>query len=614
QGPRDIPETVMNASAAAATAGGLLTLARNQLVTPKVYPPERDVSGEEPRVGVFICRCGINIASIVDVPATLEYVKTLANVVHGEEFLYTCSQDTVKHIKDVINEEKLNRVVVASCTIRTHQPLFREALREAGLNQFLFEMANIRDQCSWVHRNEPLMATVKAKDLVRMAIAKVKRHAPLHLEPVRVVPKALVIGGGIAGMTACLALADQGFQSFLVERTPILGGNLHNLYFGEDGKNAQQFMLDTVERVRANPLIQVFVNTEVVDYTGHQGNFVTKLRTGELLQEIQHGVIIVATGGEIAKPNPVYGYGQDGRIMTMIELEEKLHTASGVSNGDYLSAYQASLADWEEAVIILCASEGKEMPYCSRSCCTQGIANAIRLKQHNPDGRVYVLHRDIRTYGFLESYYRLAREMGIIFIRYQGENLPAPELGDKLTVKVWDIDSEMKFVLNPDILVLAQGLTPAEGARELGSLLKVPLNEDGFFMETHAKLGPMDFPGSGLFLCGAAHAPKFVSEAIYQAQGAVARAVTILAKPHLMVGGIVAKVTPEKCAACLTCVRVCPYSVPKIGKEMVAEIEPVQCHGCGTCVGECPAKAIQLQHYTDEQMLAKITAVGGVKE
>jgi heterodisulfide reductase subunit A-like polyferredoxin len=613
QGPRDIPETVMNASAAAAAAGGLLAAGRNSLVTPKVYPLERDVSGEEPRVGVFICRCGINIASIVDVPRVLEYAKGLANVVRAEEFLYTCSQDTVKHIKDVIVEEKLNRVVVASCTIRTHQPLFREALREAGLNQFLFEMANIRDQCSWVHRSEPYLATIKAKDLVRMAVAKVKYHAPLQMKPVPVVPAGLVIGGGISGMTACLTLAEQGFKSYCVERESVLGGNLQSLYFGEDGGDAQEFLLQTIEQVSGNPLIQVLTNTEILDFTGHQGHFITTLKVGEEKQEIHHGVVIVATGGKLAEPNAVYGWGQDARIMTLVELEEKLHVIDQMHKGDPLSAYQQSLGQWQSAAFILCASAGQEMPYCSRSCCTQSITNAIRLKQQNPEGQVYILHRDIRTYGFLESYYRLAREMGILFVRYSGDDLPVPDLGNKLLLEVKDMDSDITFAITPDILVLAQGFEPATAAKELGTMLKVPLNEDGFYMETHAKLGPMDFPGSGLFLCGAAHSPKFVSEAIYQAQGAVARAVTILSKPNLMVGGVVAKVTPEKCAACLTCVRVCPYNVPKIGPDMVAEIEAVQCHGCGTCVGECPAKAIQLQHYTDEQMLAKITAVGEVE-
>ena len=610
QGPRDIPETVMNASAAAAAAGALLADGRNQLVTPKVYPPERDVSGEAAKVGVFICHCGINIGSIVDVPGTVAYARTLPGVVHAEEFLYTCSQDSVKHIEDVINEQGLNRVVVASCTIRTHQPLFREALREAGLNQFLFEMANIRDQCSWVHRAEPKLATVKARDLVRAAVAKVKGHAPLHLEPVPVVPRALVIGGGIAGMTACLTFAGQGFESYLVEREQALGGSLRGLRFGEDGRDAQEYLLEVINKVRSNPLIQVFTQTELLEISGHQGHFVSSMKTEDLRQEVHHGVVIVATGGRLSEANPVYGMDKDPRIITLAELEQKLHALQQIQESNPLLAYFEPRVKWREAAMILCASAGEELTYCSRSCCTQGISNAIRLKQQNPQGTVYVLHREIRTYGFLESYYKLAREMGIVFVRYSPDKLPAPEIGAELSIRVADLDSDLEFLIKPDLLVLAQGFEAAEGAKELGTLLKVPLNEDSFFMETHAKLGPMDFPGSGMFLCGAAHSPKFVSEAIYQAQGAVARAVTILAKSHLMVGGVVAKVEAEKCAACLTCVRVCPYSVPKIGPNMVAEIEAVQCHGCGTCVGECPAKAIQLQHYTDEQMLAKISAVG----
>lgn len=614
QGPRDIPETVMNASAAAAAAEALLATGRHQLVRNKSYPRERDVSGEQPRVGVFICRCGINIASVVDVPDVLEYAKTLPEVVKAEEFLYTCSQDTIRHIIEVIRQDKLNRVVVASCTIRTHQSLFREALREAGLNQFLFEMANIRDQCSWVHRKEPARATAKAKDLVRMAVAKVKLHSPLHLNAVPVIPNALVLGGGIAGMTATLTLAKQGFKSWLVERESILGGNLNNLYFDENGNDAQAYLLKVIDEVRVNPLIEVCTETELVEFTGHQGHFTATLRTKDgSKRQVEHGALIVATGGTPQGFNPRYGYGKDSRIISLRELEEKLYAKLLVQKGNHLAAYASGTGQWQQAVFVLCASAGEKMPYCSRSCCTQSISNAIRLKQQNPDGKVYVLYRDIRTYGFRESEYRRAREMGIIFIRYEGDHLPLPQPGEVLKLDVIDPDSGFTWQLRPDLLILAEGMAPAAGAKELGMLLKVPLNEDGFFMENHAKLGPMDFPGAGLFLCGAAHSPKFVSEAIYQAQGAVARAVNILAKDHLMVGGVVAKVTPEKCAACLTCVRVCPYSVPKIGPDMVAEIDAVQCHGCGTCVGECPAKAIQLQHYTDEQMLAKITACGKVE-
>ncbi|PKM80223.1 MAG: 4Fe-4S ferredoxin [Firmicutes bacterium HGW-Firmicutes-14] len=609
QGPRDIPETVMNASAAAASASMVMAPARGQLVRAKKYPPERSVSGETPRVGVFICRCGLNIASIVDVPGVVEYTKSLPNVVYTEENLYTCSQDTVNLIKQTIIEQNLNRVVVASCTIRTHQPLFREALRDAGLNQFLFEMANIRDQCSWVHRAYPEEATEKAKDLVRMAVAKVQTHEELHLHPVPVVPRAMIIGGGISGMTAALSLAAQGFESYLIEREDGLGGNLQHLYTTPGGRDLQTFLEETVKRVRENPLITVYTNSELEDLSGHQGHFTSTVSQGKSegspvrnTFRIEHGVVIVATGGTETRPDEKYGYGGNDRVMTLRELEAGLHRRT------------TDVKNIKQAVFIQCASAGDEeiLQYCSRTCCTQSVKNAIRIKEENPDAQVYILYRDMRTYGFYEQYYKRAREMGVCFIEYQGPNRPEVETGPDGNVKleVFDPDSGYTLSLKPDLVALATAIGPAQGADRLGTMLKVPRNEDGFFVETHAKLGPMDFPSAGLFLCGVCHSPKNVAESIYQAQGAVARACNILAQPHLMVGGVVAAVVkPERCAACLTCVRVCPYSVPKVNRDMVAEIDPVQCHGCGTCVGECPGKAIQLLHYKDDQMLAKIHGV-----
>jgi len=609
QGPRDIPETVMNASAAAASAAAIMAPGRGQLVRPKRYPPERSVSGEEPRVGVFICRCGLNIASVVDVPAVLEYARALPNVVYAEENLYTCSQDTVNLIKQTINEQRLNRVVVASCTIRTHQPLFREALREAGLNQFLFEMANIRDQCSWVHREYPAEATEKARDLVRMAVNKVQTHEELHMHPVPVVSKALILGGGIAGMTAAISLADQGFESYLVERNDHLGGNVMNLYYTPEGRNLQEFLNETIKRVRGNPLIQVYTNAELEDLSGHQGHFISTISQGKTegspvrnTFRIEHGVVIVATGGRELPPDERYGYGNSDRIVTLRELEANL--AKDTTDPRRI----------KQAVFIQCASAGDEeiLKYCSRTCCTQSVKNAIRIKEGNPDAQVYILFRDMRTYGFYEQYYKRAREMGIYFIQYTGPARPevVTDTDGSLKINVYDADSGYNITLTPDLVALACGIGPAEGAERLGTILKVPRNEDGFFVETHAKLGPMDFPSAGLFLCGVAHSPKNVAETIYQAQGAVARACNILAQPHLMVGGVVAAmVKPERCAACLTCLRVCPYGVPRINKDMVAEIDPVQCHGCGTCVGECPGKALQLLHYKDDQMAAKIHGV-----
>ncbi|KUK12640.1 MAG: 4Fe-4S ferredoxin, iron-sulfur binding protein [Moorella sp. 60_41] len=606
QGPRDIPETVINASAAAACAGEYLAPARNTLVKPKEYPPERDVGREEPRVGVFICHCGINIAGVVDVKAVAEFARYLPGVVHVEDNLYTCSQDTLKKMQEVIREHRLNRVVVASCTIRTHQSLFRETLREAGLNPFYFEMANIRDQCSWVHRGEPANATEKAKDLVRMAVAKVKTHEALHLHPVPVVPRALVIGGGVAGLTAALDIAEQGYEAYLVEREPELGGFARNLRFTLEGSDVQAYLRDLIDRVRSHPRIRVFTGARLEDFGGHQGHFTTTLslaRPGkEFLRStvtLEHGVVIVATGIR-ERATDEYLRGQDERVITNTELEQAL--ASGTWNP------RAN----KEIVFIQCV--GSREPgrlYCSRTCCAQSLKNALHIKELNPEARVYILYRDIRTYGFLEDYYRLAREKGILFIPYEPESKPVVRRRDigLLEVEVRDPASGRTLLLWPDQLVLATGAAAAEGIEELATLLKLPLNEDNFLVETHAKLSPIDFPSAGIFLCGAAHSPKFLAEAVTQAKGAVARACTILSKENLMVGGVVAVVEEDKCAACLTCVRVCPYGVPRINERNVAEINAVQCQGCGTCAAECPAKAIQLQHYKDYQLLAKVAGL-----
>jgi len=603
QGPRDIPETVMNASAAAALAGGLLSPARGSIARGKVYPPERDVSKEEPRVGVFICHCGINIASVVNVPEVLAFAKELPGVYHAEENLYTCSQDSLKKIKDTILENNLNRVVVASCTIRTHQPLFREALREAGLNQFYFEMANIRDQCSWVHRNEPELATVKAKDLLKMAVAKVKTHEALHLHPVPVVPKALVVGGGISGMTAALNMSKQGYQAYIVEKKAHLGGYLSNLRRTLSGENLQSLLTDTINKVMSDKNITVLTNARLDDFTGHQGHFTTTISIGESgkehvrrMQKLEHGVLIIATGIDEFVPEKYFA-GQDDRVLTNTKMEQLLF--DGKWNG----------AGMKQIVMIQCVgSRDEQRKYCSRTCCAQSIKNALEIKRQNPEIEVYILYQDIRTYGFMEKYYKEAREKGVMFIHYTPEQEPklrSKEIGI-LEVEIFDASSEKNIILWPDQVVLASATVAPEGINKFASALKLPINEDGFFVETHAKLGPIDFPSAGLFLCGGAHSPKFVAESIYQAQGAVARACTVLSQKNLMVGGVIAVVDEDKCAACLTCVRVCAYGVPSINARFKAEINAVQCHGCGTCAAECPGKAIQLQHYKDDQLQAKV--------
>jgi len=602
QGPRDIPETVMNGSAAAAAAAELLGPARGTMIRRKEYPPERDVSGEEPRVGVFVCRCGINIAGVVDVPAVVEYAAGLPGVVHAQEFTYTCSQDSIIRIKECIAEHRLNRVVVASCTIRTHQQLFREALREAGLNQFLFDMANIRDQCSWVHRDHPLAALHKARDLVAMAVGKVKRQVPLHLQSVPVVQRAMVIGGGAAGMTAALSFADQGFPTYLIEREAELGGNMRHLHRGPAGEDLTAELKAMIARVDSHPLVTVFRRSEVVEFGGHAGHFQTVVRGADGARtDLEHAVIIVATGlQETASAGSEYLYGTHRAVVSTLALDRMLRDSPG------------DLELKKRIVFLQCVgTRTEERDYCSRTCCTETVRCALEIKELYPGAELTVLYRDVRTYGFNEELYRRAREQGVLFVRYEPERRPAvrPAGEDRLEISAYDAGAEAEIVVEADLLVLALGMEPRPDAAELATLLKVPTTAEGFFLENHIKLGPMDFPSSGLYLCGLCHSPKFLDESIYQARGAVARALTVLSKEELWVGGVVAVVDPDRCAACLTCVRVCAYSVPAINRDGVAEINPVQCHGCGTCAAECPGKAITLQHYSDDQLMAKMSAL-----
>ncbi len=595
EAPMDIPESVMSASSAACLASQTVAEARGTLVTEKVYPPEIDVDGQEPRIGVFVCRCGTNIARVVDVPGVAEYAKTLPYVVHAEENLYTCSTDTQNKIIQAIEENGLNRMVVASCTPRTHEPLFQDTIREAGLNKFLFEMANIRDQCSWVHATHMPEATEKAKDLVRMAVARAATLEPLHESPAEIKRRGLVIGGGLAGMTAALGLASQGFETVLVEKEKELGGNARRLHYTLDGSDMQALLSSLVEQVEREPKITVYKGAEIKDFSGYVGNYQTVIATdGGNTEEIEHGVVILATGAAEYKPTE-YLYGTTARVLTQLELEEKIARGNG------------NVKNLGSVVMIQCVGSREESHmYCSRVCCSQAIKNAIKLKKANPETEVYILYRDIRTYGMKELKYREARDLGITFIRYDVESKPEVDEEDgKLRVKVFDSVLGTNILLEPDLLVLSSAIRPQPDTEEISSKLKLPLTQDGFHMEAHMKLRPLDFVNEGMYLCGLAHSPKFASESITQARGAVSRAVTILSQPYLMVGGIISVVDQEKCAACLTCVRSCPFNVPEINEDGVAYIEPAACRGCGICASACPRKAIKLQHYKDEQVIAK---------
>jgi heterodisulfide reductase subunit A-like polyferredoxin len=605
-GPKDIPETVAQASGVATMASSLLVESRGEHVTVKEYPPEIDVRYKSARVGVFICHCGSNIGGFLDVLSVVEYAKTLPHVVYAEDNLYTCSQDTQTHIKDMIKEHNLNRVVIASCTPRTHELLFQDTIKEAGLNPHLFEMANIRDQCSWVHMKDHEKATQKAKDLVRMAIAKAILLKPLPIVTLDVDHKGLVIGGGLTGLTAALKLADEGYEVYVMEKEKELGGHLRELYYTLEGEDVQAFFHDLVQQVQDHRRIHVFTDAEIENITGYIGNFTTTIKNGTKRLDLKHGVIIVATGAEEYHPRE-YLYGQDSRVITQHELEHR------IASGNLI------LGDNRNVVMIQCVGSRDDIhPYCSRVCCSTAVKNALKIKEINKKSNVYILYRDIRTYGFKEDYYQTAREKGVIFIRYAPERKPeVKHVGNKLLVTVFDSLLDEELVIDTDMLTLSTGVTPLEDNVHLSQLLKVPLNEDGFFLEAHMKLRPVDFATDGIFLAGMAHSPKFIDESISQACAAVSRACTILTKDHLELLGIVAEVNEYRCVGCGLCEEVCGYKAIEMvskqigGKEkIVAQVNEALCKGCGACSGACYSGAIQQNGFTDGQILSIISVLG----
>jgi heterodisulfide reductase subunit A len=599
-GPKDIPETVSEASGAAACASAVLSSARGTLIEESPFQVVSDGEDtEEPRIGVFICHCGINISAIVDVKAVADYAKGLPGVVFATDQLYACSQDNQEKLREIIKEHRLNRVVISSCSPRTHEPLFQETLQQAGLNKYLFDMANIRDQCSWVHRTDNERATRKAMRLTRMAVANVKQTVPLNESEISIRSELLVVGGGLAGMTAAREAASQGFPVVLVEQEPELGGHLRNLRRTVDGQDAQAFLADLRNQVLADPQIEVLTDTVVVGHSGYLGNYSTEVMSSAgAARTIEHGAVVVATGGKEARPE-VFGLGSKQNVITQTELERRIEDEP------------ESLTDNGTILMIQCAgSRDEERPYCSRICCPQAIKNAIALKALRPNLRVEVLYRDIRSYGLTELKYMEARKLGVNFVRYDPDTNPIDVTfqNGRVVATLDDTSLQRRVQLDGDLLVLSVGADAAE-TEELATQLKTPRNASGFFIEAHAKLRPVDFASDGLYLAGLAHYPKSIPETISQAKAAVGRAATILAKESLRLSGIVSYVNPEQCAVCLTCVRACPYGVPFINEDHTAEINPALCHGCGICVAECPAQTIVLRHYTQGQLLAKIEAL-----
>ncbi len=596
QEPKDIPYSIMEASAAACAAQDSLAVARNTQVTERTYPEEKNIEGAEPRIGVFVCNCGVNIGGVVDVPAVAEYARTLPGVAYVEENLFTCSQDTQDLMKKVIKDNDLNRIVVAACTPKTHEALFQETLKDASLNKYLFEMANIRNQCSWVHSNEKPEATRKAKDLVRMSVARANLLKALPQPTISVDNKALVIGGGIAGMTSAIGLAKQGFHATIIEKRDRLGGSGLSQLKTWKGEDVAESIGKLAAEVDENPLIDIHTDTVITNAEGFVGNFKTFAeKKGEAI-EVEHGAVIVATGAEEYAPDE-YLYKEDDRVMTHLEFDEAL--SSGKLNP----------SETNSAVFIQCVgSREPGRTYCSKVCCTHTMKSALVLKEANPEMNIYVLYRDIRTYGQREALYNEAREKGIIFIAYELDEKPVvAKDGDALTVTVKDHVLNMPISIKADVVALAAAIVPRSQNAELAKMYQLPLNEDNFFMEAHVKLKPVDCATEGIFLAGMAHYPKPIEESISQASAAASRASVVLSQKNITVEGIVSSIEQANCRGCGKCVEVCPYSAIALDATTgTAVAQAALCKGCGACSVACPTGAVQIGHYDDQEMLTMV--------
>ncbi len=595
QAPKDIPTSVIESSASAAMAESLLANLRGSMTRTKEVPEELDVRGESPRIGVFVCRCGTNIAGVLDVPGIAQYARSLPYVVHVEDNLFSCSQDTQEKMTQIIKEQRLNRVVVAACSPLTHEPLFQETVANAGINKYLFEMANIRNQCSWVHSGDKEAGTEKAKDLVRMAIAKVALFEPISEPMININQNALVIGGGISGISAAKNLAAQGYHTYLIEKSDALGGQARNIYQTWRGEDVQQHLSKLVQEVQSNPKIDIFLNTELKQAEGFVGNFKSTIQTNGSEKVLEHGIAIIATGASELKPDQ-HLYGQDPRVLTSLELDRKLIHRD------------ASLKHIRSVAFIQCVgSRIKERPYCSKVCCTHSVLSALKLKEINPEMDVFIIYRDMRTYGLREDIYREARAKGVIFIRYDDRkelNVTRDQKDLQVLFTGYVLNREME--IRPDLLVLATAIvTPKENP--VAKLFKVPVNNDGFFVEAHVKLRPIDFATDGVFVCGLAHSPKPIDESIAHGLGASARSVTLLSQKTMFGNAITAWIDSETCVGCQGCLKVCPYeAIQYLEDRKICEINEVICKGCGACAATCPSASAQLKRFTSRQIYVQI--------
>ena len=605
QGPLDIPESVVTASGAGSQCGELLTYRRGDLSREREYPPEKDVAGEEPRIGVFVCHCGANIGRIVDVPETVEYCKTLPNVVYAQEQLFSCATNSAEEITEKIKEEGLNRVIVAACSPRTLEPLFRDTLREAGLNQYYYEMANIREHCSWVHPKEKEAALEKAKDIIRMSVARVFHLEPLMEIDLPVNKAALVVGGGIAGMTSALSIAAQGHEVHLLEKETYLGGTARKIHHTMEGLDVQAYLSDLIKKVYQHPQVHVYTEATVTEAAGYIGNFITSVKSEKGVSEIKHGATVIAVGADVYTPTE-YLYGEDDRVMTHLELEERM------AAGDEM------ITNADSVVMIQCVGcRNEDRNYCSRICCSESVKNALKLKENNPKLDIYILFRDIRTYGFYEDYYRKAAEKDVKFVRYEQDEKPEVEPAENeegksvLRVTLPDYVLDKKLEIDTDIIALAAAVIPSAETRAVENLFKVGLNPDGFFKEAHAKLRPVEFAAEGVYLCGIAHYPKLIKETVSQAYGAAGRVLTLLSNDIVTASGSICEVDEDKCVSCGACIAACTYDAIEFHETQQgrkALVNPVLCKGDGLCNAKCPTGAIQLKHFTDEELISQIDA------
>jgi heterodisulfide reductase subunit A len=604
QSPMDIPESVFSASGAGSQCGEFLDYRRGKLSKERIYPPEKDVSEEEARVGVFVCHCGANIGRVVDVPSVVDYASTLANVVYAEEQLFSCATDSAESITETIQEKGLNRVVVAACSPRTLEPLFRDTLREAGINQYFFEMANIREHCSWVHSKEKEDATEKAKDITRMSVARACHLRPLQEIDLPVNKTALVVGGGIAGMTCALSIANQGHEVYLLEKDTDLGGTARRIHYTLDGMDVQAYLADLVRKVYQYPSIHVYTDAIITEATGYVGNFVTKVKSEKGVTEIKHGAAVIATGADEYKPTE-YLYGEDDRVLTQLEL------------GEQIAKGEERLINSQSLVMIQCVGcRQEDRDYCARVCCSHAIKNALKLKEINPQMDITILFRDMRTYGFSEDYYREASNKDVKFIRYEPDDKPQVEAVEQegrpvLRVILPDYILGRKLAIDADYLTLSAAVIPPAGNREISQFFKVSLGPDDFFKEAHVKLRPVEFGTEGVYLCGLAHYPKHIPEAINQAYGAASRALTLLSHDIVTVSGSVCEVDEKTCMGCGACISACTYNAiefreTRLGKKAV--VNPVLCKGDGLCNAKCPTGAVFLKNFTDEDLLSQIDA------